>query len=67
MPPSASLWRTIFSHFFGLADEQCAFRRSLRVEVSTGDGRPTAFLRDRGDGAGVTGKEVIDGLLRRAI
>jgi hypothetical protein len=55
----------LLDHFFGVADEQCALRVSLRIEVSTGNGRPTALLRDRGDGAGVAWKEIIDGLLRR--
>jgi len=53
-------------YFFGVADEQRALRGSLRIEVSTGDGRPSALLRDRGDGAGVAWEGVIDGLLCRA-
>jgi hypothetical protein len=51
--------------FFCVADEQRTLRGSLRIEASTGDGWPSALLRDRGDGAGVAGKEVIDGLLCR--
>jgi len=53
-------------YFFGVADEQRALRGSLRIEVSTGDGRPSALLRDSGDGAGVAWEEVIDGFLCRA-
>src|SRR5258708_8023937 len=52
-------------YFFGVADEERALRGSLRFEASAGGGRQSALVRDRGDSAGVAGKEVIDGLLRR--
>ena len=55
----------LLDYFFGVADEHRALRGSLRIKVSTGDGGPSALLRDRGDGARVTWKEVVNGLLRR--
>ena len=55
----------LLDYFFGAAHEQRALRGSLRIEVGTGDGRPSAFLRDRGESAGVAWEEVIDGFLRR--
>src|SRR5258708_24445597 len=54
----------LFDDFFGVANEQCALWGSLRFEVGTGDGRPSALLCDRGEGADVARKEVVDGLLR---
>lgn len=52
-------------HFVGVANQQRAVRASLSVETRTRDGRPSALLPDIGDGAGVAGKEVIGGVLRR--
>src|SRR2546428_14195509 len=54
----------LLDHLVGAADEQGALRGSLRGEVGTGDGSPTALLADVGHGAGVAGEEVVDGLLR---
>src|SRR6202022_3061926 len=65
IPPSASRCRTILSTTSSPLPTSSALRPSLRIEVSTGDGRPSALLPDSGDGAGVARKEVIDGLLRR--
>src|SRR2546430_7453948 len=52
-------------NFFGVANEQRALRSQLPIEIGAGDGRPSPLLRDRGDGAGVSRKEVISSLLRR--
>src|SRR5260221_11621968 len=55
----------LFDYFVGLAHNQRALRRSLRVEIGARDRRPSALLRDGRDGAGIPGEEVIDSLLRR--
>src|SRR6267378_5185632 len=53
----------LLHHFVGVANQQRAVRTSLGVETRTGDGRPSALLRDAGDGTGVAGKEGVSGLL----
>src|SRR5438552_4593643 len=61
--------KALFRHFGGAANQQSAVRAALSIEPGTGDGRPATLLRDTGDGAGVTGKELIGGFLcrRRAV
>src|SRR6266567_3267968 len=51
-------------HFVGVADQQRALWTSLRVEPRACDGGPSALLPNIGDGAGVSGKEVVGRLLR---
>src|SRR5882762_4132148 len=54
----------LLDHFVCVADKQRALRGSLRIESSTGDRRPSALLCDRGEGADIAWKEVVDRLLR---
>jgi len=52
-------------HFIGAADQQRTLRTALRIEARACDGRPSTLFADIGDGAGVTGKEGVGGVLRR--
>src|SRR5438445_12770628 len=53
----------LLRYFVGVTDEQRPVRAELRVEARTGDGRPSALLRDTADGPGIAGKEVVGCLL----
>src|SRR4029077_14167961 len=54
-----------FRDFVRVADQQCALRASLSIEISARHGTPAAFLPYISKRTGVAGKEIISGLLRR--
>src|SRR6266567_1853506 len=56
--------QNFFRNFFGVAHQQRAVLAPPGVELSTGDGRPAAFLADASNGLGVTAEKIIDRLLR---
>src|SRR4051794_23671538 len=57
--------RDLLGHLFGVADQECSLRASLRVEIGTCHRRPAPLLRYRGHGASPARKEVSHGLFRR--
>ena len=52
-----------FGYGFGIADDESSGRAAKGFELVARDGGPAAFLADLGEGFGVTGKEVVGGLL----
>src|SRR5437870_1430285 len=55
----------LLGHLVGGADQKRAVWRELSVELGAGDGTPPALFADGGKGAGVSGEEVVRGLLGR--
>src|SRR5882757_6924319 len=50
---------------FGVAYHECSAGAAEGFELTAGNGRPAALLADLGEGFGVTGEEVVGGLLVR--
>ncbi len=64
MPPRASLiWRSFAATVSGVADHEGSGGAAEGFELTASDGWPASLAADFGEGFGVTGEEVVGGLL----